>query len=67
MRNPCLHSAGTGEWLMEKHGTNVRRPLYQTPYPLTVLAQVRRVMEARRWGMFISVFHASQQASTMAL
>jgi len=33
---------------------------------MTALAQVRRVMEARRWGMFISLFQASQQAFTMA-
>ena len=41
--------------------------LYQLPYLLTVLAQMRRVMEARRSGVLISLFHASQQASTMAL
>ncbi len=40
--------------------------LYQLPYPLTALAQVRRVMVARRWGMFISLVQASQQAFTMA-
>jgi len=39
---------------------------YQMPYPLTALAQVRRVMEARRSGVLISLFQASQQAPTMA-
>ncbi len=39
---------------------------YQTPYPLTAMAQVRCVMEARRPGMCISLVHASQQAPTMA-
>ncbi len=37
------------------------------PYPLTVLAQVRQVMEAKRSGVLISLFQASQQAFTMAL
>lgn len=40
--------------------------LYQPPYPVTVLAQVRCVIEARRSGVFISLFQAAQQASTMA-
>jgi len=40
--------------------------LYQTPYPVTALAQVRCVIEARRSGVFISLFQAAQQASTMA-
>jgi len=40
--------------------------LYQPPYPLTAVAQVRLVIEAMRFGSFISLFQASQQASTMA-
>ena len=42
------------------------RTLYQVPHPVTVLAQARWVMEVRRSGVFISLFQASQQASTMA-
>ena len=34
---------------------------------LTALAQTRRVMEARRSGVLIGLFQASQQASAMAL
>ena len=40
--------------------------LYQAPHPVTAFAQARRVMEARRSGVFISLFQASQHASTMA-
>lgn len=41
--------------------------LYQQPYPLTVFcAQDRWVMEAIRSGTRMSLFQASQQASTMA-
>jgi len=50
--------------LLARHGVTL---LYQTPYLLTALAQVRRVMEARRSGVLISLFQASQQAFTMAL
>jgi hypothetical protein len=33
---------------------------------LTALAHSRRVIEARRSGIAISAFHASQQVATMA-
>jgi hypothetical protein len=34
---------------------------------MAALAQAHRVMEARRSGVFISLFQASQHVSTMAL
>jgi DNA-binding transcriptional LysR family regulator len=40
--------------------------LYQRPYRLTVCAQERWVMEAICSGICMSLFQASQQASTMA-
>jgi len=45
--------------------SRVCREVIPMPYPLTALAQVRQVMEASRWGMFINLFQVSQQASTM--
>ena len=53
---------------MKRHGQWVGfvRKSYQPPYPLTAVAQVRLVIEAMRFGSFISLFQASQQASTMA-
>ena len=44
----------------------VARGSYQMPHLVTALAQTRWVMEARRLGVLISLFQASQQASTMA-
>jgi hypothetical protein len=40
--------------------------LYQPTHALTVLAQSRVVMERMRWGAAINLFHATQQASTIA-
>ena len=40
--------------------------LYQTTHELTVLVYSRVAMDRIRSGMAISLFHASQQASTMA-
>ena len=43
-----------------------RRALYQRPQAVTGLAHSRRVMEAMRSGMAMSVFQAWQQVSTIA-
>ena len=40
--------------------------LYQRPYPVSDVAQVRLVSDAMRSGICISLFHASQHASMMA-
>jgi len=62
---PVLHAAWSQN--AAKGETAMRIAiLYQPPYPVTALAQVRCVMEARRSGVFISLFQAAQQASTMA-
>jgi hypothetical protein len=42
------------------------RLLYQRPYPVSDVAQVRLVSDAMRSGICISLFHASQHASMMA-
>ena len=51
--------------LLGQERARKRSELYQPPYPVTGLAQVRLVREAMRSGISISLFQAFWQASRM--
>ena len=56
-------------YFLESVGSGAGRrgaALYHWPYSMTAVAQERLVMEVRRSGVRVNVFHASQQASRMA-
>jgi len=59
-------AARTGRQAEDRH--QFATHLYQRPYPVTVIAaHLRWVREAIRSGICMSLFQASQQASTTAL
>ena len=57
---------GTPDWETRFYEPPPNKPLYQRHQVLTFIAHWRVAIEVMRWGSAMSLFQASQQASTMS-